>query len=203
MTNNGEDLFVLSRATGYIYNVKLDSWKVFSNPKFPVDASVKGFPMIATDSATGFMYIPEAGAEFTGEEVVLAVDLRTGMVNSSKIPRMDFDSFHIAAWSAHLKSVLVFPKVNISPYTFTPSEIYKPMKGWGDLDTQDSKEIVLWDCVVPAYGGSKMVLLGKDYYTKNGVIYVLDVVKRTWKGAPATGFLGIGACAVTGDQFIV
>ncbi|KAK3815153.1 MAG: hypothetical protein J3Q66DRAFT_370493 [Benniella sp.] len=202
MTNNGEDLFVLSRGTGYVYNVKTDSWDVLQNNMFP-DESEGHSPAIAADPTTGFIYISQLGKEFSGENVVLAVDLRTETVNSVKLPVMDFDSFALAAWSAYLKAMLVFPLVNNSPYTFTPSEIGKSMKGWGDLDTQASKEIVLWDCVAPAYGGSKMVLLGKNYITNNGVIYILDMVKRTWKGAPATGLLGVGACAVTGDQFIV
>jgi len=199
MTNNGEDLFVLSQGTGYIYNVKSGSWGVFQNNMFP-DADVAA--TIATDPATGFMYIPRSGEDFSGKEVLLAVDLRTKTVNSIHFPAMLFDIDGIVAWSAHLKSMLVFPD-GISPYTFTPSEISKPTKGWGDLDTQDTKKIVEWDCVAPAYGGSKMVLLGRNYFTNNGVIYILDVVKRTWKGAPATGFLGAGACAVTGDQFIM
>ncbi|KAK3815158.1 MAG: hypothetical protein J3Q66DRAFT_432919 [Benniella sp.] len=200
MTNNGEDLFVLSRGTGYIYNVKSDSWSVFQNNRLPVDTN----SLIATDPATGFMYIPEYGEDFSGMQVVLAVDTRTKTVINSQIPRMDVDNFYVAAWSAHLKSMLIFPRVNNPPYTFTPSETRKPTKGWGQMVVPDAKEIVLWDCVAPAYGGSKMVLLGKTMTTpEKGVIYTLDVVKRAWKGAPATGLLGIGACAVTGDQFIV
>ena len=204
MTNNGEDLFVLSRGTGYVYKVKSDSWSVFQNNKFP-DESGDNSPAIAADPATGFIYIPQYGTEWSGEIVVLAVDIRTKTVNSTQFPVKDFDSFELAAWSAHLKAMLVFPLVNISPYTFMPSEIGKSTKGWGDLYIlkQQPEEVVLWDCVVPAYGGSKMVLLGKNNVNDNGVIYILDVVKRTLKGAPATGFLGIGACAVTGDQFIV
>ncbi|KAF9346383.1 hypothetical protein BGX34_003926 [Mortierella sp. NVP85] len=200
MTNNGEDLFVLSRGTGYIYNVKSDPWSVFQNNKFPVDPD----SLIATDPATGFMYIPEYGEDFSGTQVVLAVDTRTRTVNNIQIPRMDVDNFYVAAWSAHLKSMLIFPRVNNPPYTFTPSETRKPTKGWGQMAVPDPKEIVLWDCVASAYNGSKMVLLGKTMMTpEKGVIYILDVVKQTWKGAPATGLLGIGACAVTCDQFII
>ncbi|KAK3815157.1 MAG: hypothetical protein J3Q66DRAFT_432918 [Benniella sp.] len=205
MANNGDDLFVLSRGTGYVYNVKSDSWSVFQNNMFPDDTERYVGNTIATDPATGFVYVFDFAAEFSGEDVVLAVDLRTKTVNSVKFPMMDFDNFELAAWSEHLKSMLVFPLVNNSPYTFTPSEIGKSMKGWGDFSIlkQQTEEIVFWDCVAPAYGGKKMVLLGRNYITHNGVIYVLDVVKRTWKGAPVTGHLGSGACAVTGDQFIV
>ncbi|KAK3815154.1 MAG: hypothetical protein J3Q66DRAFT_370494 [Benniella sp.] len=146
MTNNGEDLFVLSRGTGYVYNVKSDSWSVFQNNMFPDDTERYVGKTIATDPATGFVYVFDFAAEFSGEDVVLAVDLRTKTVNS----------------------------------------------------------IVRWDCVAPAYGGKKMVLVGKTMTTpEEGVIYILDVVKRTWKRAPATGLIGTGACAVSGDQFLV
>ncbi|KAF9345960.1 hypothetical protein BGX34_004328, partial [Mortierella sp. NVP85] len=204
MTNNGEDLFVLSRGTGYTYSVKSDSWNVFHNNEFPNDSGGLSPAIAAADPTTGFIYIFQHDRGFSNK-IVLAVDIRTWTVNNINLPVKDFDSFKLATWSAHLKAMLVFPPVNISSYTFTPNEIVKSMKGWGDLNIlkQQPEDVVIWDCVAPAYNGSKMVLLGRDYINQKGVIYILDVVKQTLKGAPATGFLGIGACAVTGDQFIV
>lgn len=63
--------------------------------------------------------------------------------------------------------------------------------------------MMVWNCLVPAYGGSKMVLLGYDLFANAGALYIFDVVKRSWKRMLATASLGSGACAVSGDQFIV
>ncbi|KAK3815151.1 MAG: hypothetical protein J3Q66DRAFT_432903 [Benniella sp.] len=213
MTNNGEDLFVLSRGTGYIYNVKSDSWDVLQNNMLPYTPDMQP-PMLAADSATGFIYIYGYTVDFSGKEVLLSVDVRTKTVNTSETAARDFPTTVVAAWSDHLKCMLIFPS-SLTPYALTPSEIDKPTKGWAELQVppqQDLEEGLHWGCVAPAYGGTKMVFLGSSYImkddsidiTKNDAIYIFDVVKRTWKkGAPATGYLGNGACAVTGDQFIV
>ncbi|KAK3815155.1 MAG: hypothetical protein J3Q66DRAFT_370495 [Benniella sp.] len=211
MTNNGEDLFVLSQGTGYIYNVKSDSWDVLQNNLFSYTPEMQ-LPLLA-DPATGFIYICGYSVISSGKEVLLSVDVRTKTVNASEIAARDFTTTVVAAWSDHLKSMLIFPS-GLSPYTFTPSEIDKPTRGWAELQVppqQDLEEGLDWGCVAPAYGGTKMVFLGSSYIMKNDsidittndAIYVFDVVKRTWKkGAPVTGLLGVGACAVTGDQFI-
>ncbi|KAK3815156.1 MAG: hypothetical protein J3Q66DRAFT_370496 [Benniella sp.] len=212
MTNNGEDLFVLSRGTGYIYNVKSDSWDVLQNNMLPY-TSYEQPPMLLADPATGFIYIYGYTVDFSGKKVLLSVDVRTKTVNASETAARDFTTTVVAAWSDHLKSMLIFPS-GLSPYTFTPSKIDKRKRGWAELQVppqQDLEEGLDWGCVASAYGGTKMVFLGSSHImknnsidiTKNDVLYVFDVVKRTWKGAPATGYLGVGACAVTGDQFIV
>ncbi|KAF9345959.1 hypothetical protein BGX34_004327 [Mortierella sp. NVP85] len=201
MTNNGEDLFVISEGTGYVYNVRSNSWTVFHDNNFSGFDSV-----VAGDPRTGFVYLPDGGQDWKGEDVVVTVDLNNKKVSTSTVIRGDVDTFRVAAWSASLNRILIFTHGDFQPYTFAPSEIGKSSKGWDSLPVplkQYPNIAVLWECMVPAYGGSKMVLLGSDVNANKGVIFIFDVVKRTWKGAPAIGYFGEGACAVTGDQFIV
>ncbi|KAK3815150.1 MAG: hypothetical protein J3Q66DRAFT_205539 [Benniella sp.] len=201
MTNNGEDLFTISKGTGYVYNVRSNKWTVINNNNFPEHDAV-----VAGDPKTGLVYLPDGGTDFTGERVVAVVDVNNKTVNTSTVIPQDVDTFVAAAWSTSLKRMIIFSIGPYEPYTFAPSEIGKPSKGWGSLSVPPNQEPnsgVNWERMVPAYGGSKMVLLGYDVNADKGVLYIFDVVKRTWKVAPATDYRGGGACAVTGDQFIV
>jgi len=55
MINNGEDLFVLSRGTGYVYNVKSNSWTTIHSMDFPDPESGP----VVEDPETGYIYIPQ------------------------------------------------------------------------------------------------------------------------------------------------
>ncbi|KAK3815052.1 MAG: hypothetical protein J3Q66DRAFT_441243 [Benniella sp.] len=206
MAKSGDELFVLSKGTVYLYNVKSASWTTFHHNSFPGSKAT-----VATDPETGFIYIPDADPDFSGKnQIVLAVDINTRTVNTTLIPAIDFDTFGVAAWSAPLKSMLVFPPGGYDPYIFTPSKTNKATKGWDLFITPDKQlpqGVYGWDCMASAYGGSKMVLIGYDmgFGVSNiqSVIFILDVVKRTWKKTGATNFQSTDACAVTGDLFIV
>jgi hypothetical protein len=205
MANSGDELFVLSKATVYLYNVKSASWTTFHNSSFPIRNSV-----LATDPETGFIYLPESAGDFLGKnDMVLAIDIKTRTINTTIIPVIDFDIFGVAAWSAPLRSMLIFPVGGFYLNMFTPSKTNKATKGWDELVTPDNQVpregSYVWDCVASAYGGSKMVLFSSRMFVPNiqGAIFIFDVVKRTWKRTGTTNYETATACAVTGDQFIV
>ncbi|KAF9348308.1 hypothetical protein BGX34_002558 [Mortierella sp. NVP85] len=197
---NNDSLFILADSIGYVYNVTSNVWSVFQNSNFDSNA---GWKAVTSDPVSGLVYIPTNGMNFQGKEVVLTVDLRTGIVKTAELLLIDTDVFEAVAWSTALKRMVVFFTSDYEPITFAPSEINKPTKGWGSLPNKGIKEFVEWNCIAPAYGGSKMVLLGNDLFGENAFVYIFDVINLTWKKGPSTKQIDQSACAVTGDQFII
>jgi len=201
MFNNEEDLLVLSKATGYIYNVKSNSWTVMHDNNFGDTSKTSA----ATDLDSGMIYITNGAMNFTGDEVVLALDMKTKTSSTIPLSSMRIEMFEdlyvtyftSMAWCAYLRSFLLTMNDNDKLFTFTPSKASGPSGGWGVL----SKTMGFLDhpsCFSPAYGGSKMV-----YFGEIG-LRILDVATQTWKEAPRLGLQLVSAsCAVSGDQFII
>ncbi|KAK3809530.1 MAG: hypothetical protein J3Q66DRAFT_373775 [Benniella sp.] len=200
MTNNGGDLFVLTLGTGYIYNVASNSWRPFSNPNFPAEVS---WGPSATDPATGIIYFSDSGTDWAGNMVTIAVDLKTSKVTTSKFHEIDTDGFQAAAWSTPSKGMIVFQGI-FDPIILNPAKMNTTSKGWSTLPTTGMNEFtIIWNCAVPAYNGTKIILFGDDR-SKTSFVYFFDTVKRSWKkGLTNPGLLEDSACAVTGDQFII
>ncbi|KAK3809531.1 MAG: hypothetical protein J3Q66DRAFT_373776 [Benniella sp.] len=200
MTNNGGDLFVLTLGTGYIYNVASNSWRPFPNPNFP--AEVWWGPS-ATDPATGIIYFSDSGTDWTGNMVTVAVDLKTSKVTTSKFHEIDTTGFQAAAWSAPSNGMIVFSGM-LAPIILNPAKVNTTSNGWSTLPTTGLNDFtIIWNCAVPAYNGTKIILFGDDRQT-TGFVYFLDTAKRSWeKGLTTPWILSASACAVTGDQFII
>jgi len=221
MTNNGEDLFVVSKGTGYVYNVKSSSWTAFQNANF---TSWTARTMVATDPETGFIYLPRGGEDFAGREMMLSVDVKTRTVNSTDLYRCMMKtttitgvlcSVHstsipsVIVWSGLLRSFLILENPGFKdPVTFTPSKATVWAEGWSSLAVtgwKPSSTYRIFECGAPAYGGSKLVFIVTGAVgTEGSYLYILDVAERTWKEGPPPPIpmLQSTACAVTGDQFI-
>ncbi|KAK3816558.1 MAG: hypothetical protein J3Q66DRAFT_342823 [Benniella sp.] len=200
ITNNGQDLFTLGNGRVYIYNVKLNSWRTFTNANF---ATLPSYMPAASDPETGIVYIPHGGAH----PATLTVDLRTETVKSTVFNQLAYGKSIVITWSAHLRS-MVAPNSTYDLALFTPSKVSESSDGWSLVNTTGVADgIDIWVCAAPAYDGSKIVYLGRyfNFTDMNAVIYVytLDVDKGTWKQGPAIpkGF-STENCAVSGDQFI-
>jgi len=172
MFNNGEDLFLLSMGTGYIYNIKSDSWKVLQNNNFIDGAYIK----MATDPESGIIYTPNGGMDFSGRQVVLALDMTAGTINALPWPGIDL-GFMSIAWCAPLGRFLI---VSMSYYygleTFTPSIVSESSNGWRTLNTtggQELDQISITACFLPAYDGWKMVYISNNW--EQDLVYFLDV----------------------------
>ncbi|KAK3809525.1 MAG: hypothetical protein J3Q66DRAFT_373771 [Benniella sp.] len=226
MTNNGEDLFVISKGTGYVYNVKSSSWTVFQNANF---ASAYQESPALTDEETGFIYLPTGGENFAGNTVMLSVDLNTRTVNTTDLDLCTVktntiaeticnktQSIHPAAlqsvivWSGLLRSfIFQVSSYYNEPFVFTPSQATDSTNGWSTWSTTGwDREIgVGIKCGAPAYGGSKVVYVASNDMDgkAESYLYVLDVAERTWKEGPRPPIfmqVQLSACAVSGDQFI-
>jgi len=199
MTNNGGDLFVLTTGAGYIYNVASNSWKPFPNPNF----SELVWGLSATDPATGVIYFSNSGTDWTGNIVTIAVDLKTSKVTTSAFHEIDTDGSQAAAWSAPSKGMIVFAGI-FDPIVLNPAKVNTTSKGWSTLPTTGMNDFtVLWNCAVPAYNGTKIVLFGDDR-ASTSFVYFFDTAKRSWKkGLTTPSLLEGSACGVTGDQFII
>ncbi|KAF9347823.1 hypothetical protein BGX34_002858, partial [Mortierella sp. NVP85] len=206
MTNGGEDLFVLASGTGYIYNVKSDTWAIFNNNAF-------ASPIIATtDPETGFIHIPQGGEDFQGRLQTLTLDLRTKTVNQTATRLGDWIG-SVAGWNTYLKSLVGVASQGNNFDThilriYTPSKMNKTSTGWSRLKTGPipGSEFGHWNCGASMHGGTKMVFLAEsdDPTIKTSFnVYILDVKTRTWKKGPSAPPVSKSACAATGDQFIV
>jgi len=180
MTNNGEDLFVLTAGTGYVYNVKSSSWTVFQNVNF-----TSGWPMAVADPETGFIYLPSGGEDFAGREVMLSVDLKTGKVNTTDLYRIGGGSLYLAStsafiiWSELLRSFLILSFMQPA-LVFTPSKATDSTNGWSTLVIgQYPNNFGFFDCGAPAYGGPKIVFIASDFGMKKTHLYIFDVTERT------------------------
>ncbi|KAK3809158.1 MAG: hypothetical protein J3Q66DRAFT_353106, partial [Benniella sp.] len=201
MTNNGEDLFVMSAGVGYIYNVKSNSWKPFPNANFAVNTQSKSGYFAVTDPETGIIYLPDGGVDFTGKVLMLSVDIRTGTVNTTASnPYIGSQ----AVWNTHLKGMVIASSEDHGLMTFTPSKVTTSSDGWSLLNTTPQEDWS-WDCGASAYGDSIMVFIGGTRYTHQTLsyIYIFDVAKQTWKKGPLATNVFFSSCAVSGDQFIV
>ncbi|KAK3816563.1 MAG: hypothetical protein J3Q66DRAFT_199785 [Benniella sp.] len=200
ITNNGEDLFVMSTGVGYIYNVKSNSWRPFSNPNFA--AGPKRYSAV-TDPETGIIYLPDGGVDFTGRVMMLSVDIKTETVNKTGTnPYMISE----AVWNTYLKSMVVATKEN-GLMIFTPSKVTMSSDGWGSLNITPGISWS-WDCGVSAYGGSVMVFIGSSPLPgepSHNAVYILDVVKQTWKEGPPIprAWIEGSSCAISGDQVVI
>ncbi|KAK3816557.1 MAG: hypothetical protein J3Q66DRAFT_440953 [Benniella sp.] len=202
ITSNGEDLFVMSAGTGYIYNVKSNSWKPFPNPNFAPYATE--YFSAVTDPETGIIYLPNGGVDFAGRKVMLSVDIKTRTVTTTgSNPYMSSR----AVWNEYLRSIVVAGKDN-GLMVFTPSNVTGASDGWDLLNISPPEDSWYWDCGASAYGGSMMVFISyapPQLASVGNTVHILDVVKQTWKkGPPVPGGRRDGSsCAVSGDQFIV
>ncbi|KAF9349391.1 hypothetical protein BGX34_001817 [Mortierella sp. NVP85] len=174
---------MLSTGAAYIYNVKSNTWKPFSNANFAVGYETsEGGSFAVTDPETGIIYLPNGGTGFLGRKLMLSVDIKTGTVNTSgSNPYAKFQP----VWNTYLKSMVVATKEH-GLMTFTPSNVTKSSDGWNLLNIATPEDGWIWDCGASAYGGSTMVFIT---YNENPEIltttYILDVVKQTWKQGPS------------------
>jgi hypothetical protein len=188
-----DELFTLVEGTGYIYNMRSGTWRAIHNSYFELETRKGSRTSIAAaDPETGIVYLPET--YFT---TMLSVNLRTDAFNRSDVKIYADEGIDIVVWNAYLKGMWV-QNARFSPNLFMPSKVSKSSTGWSELGVGRPPGIPMkWTCSAPAHGGSTMVFL--EYK----IVYILDVVKKTWKKAPPGPDVVGNTCAVTGDQLIV
>ncbi|KAI8363278.1 hypothetical protein B0O80DRAFT_433321 [Mortierella sp. GBAus27b] len=200
MTSDNEGIFMLVLGNGYMYNLKSDSWRMLTNNAFPID--IHG-SVAVTDPESGLIYVVNGSVDFdTTGGYVMELDPKTRTVNTIPMPEIKSSNLNTAAWNSRFRSMVFMSASENELYTFTPSERSKPSLGWKELNTTGNVQLIaVSPCLVPAYGGSKMVLFAIRDNISN--VYVLDVATLTWtKSSPILGIYG-SACGVSGDQLII
>ncbi|KAF9364344.1 hypothetical protein BGX34_001830 [Mortierella sp. NVP85] len=189
MINNGEDLFVLTKGTGYVYNVKTSSWRVFQNPNFGTSGDGQ---VATTDPKTGIIYLPTYGLNFAGEKVLVMVDLKTNTVSETPGTLLT-EYYRLVIWSAYLESIIIQDQ-NRTPFMFTPSMVSSPGNGWSRLyltkvTPPGTYFANFWSCGAAAYNGTKLFHIGLS----NNVfsVYIMDVF-ILW-GGYASGKSGVSS----------
>ncbi|KAF9345178.1 hypothetical protein BGX34_004969, partial [Mortierella sp. NVP85] len=190
VTNDGESVFLLSGGKSHVYSIQSNSWAVLDIKSLAVYRGT----LAVTDPETGLIYFPDTTAQ------MYSLDLRINTVNITKgIPILDSD---MIIWSAYLRS-MVKVAFQGDHYTFTPSNMSESSTGWNLFRTGTVPERHKWACVLPAFGGSKLLYIVEPSAAWSTIVYTLDVATRTWtKGSP-TPYFSAHACAVSGDQVIL
>ncbi|KAF9102840.1 hypothetical protein BGX27_010842 [Mortierella sp. AM989] len=207
--------FAISNGLSRTFDIKSSTWnETLPNVLFNSNPGQGS----ATDPDSGLMYIPSIASD-VGSTSLLALHVSGGKIDNVVTQPLQNVTmgFHVA-WSAALRSILVFggapkfgfPKQNDNVLVFTPATGF-----WGSLNLSRSDSIPpqrTGSCFVPAFGGSKMILFGGlsnpaivPLVTLND-LYILDTATRLWTKGPsaplAEGRQG-SACAVSNDQLIV
>ena len=190
VTNDGENVFLLSGSKSHIYSIQSNSWTVLDIK----DLAVYRGKLAVMDPETGLIYLPDTTA------LIYSLDLRTNTVNTTKsIAILERD---LIVWSAYLRS-MVKVAFQGDHYTFTPSNVSESSTGWNLFRTGTVPERHTWACALPAFGGSKILYIVEPSDVWSTIVYTLDVATRTWTKGPGTIYFSADACAVSGDQVIL
>ena len=196
---NGEDILQVVYGTVYLYNTVSASWRTASHNMLPYLPAIP-----AADPESGLVYVIQNGGDPATNGTMHAIDLKTQTTNSLMIPGLsNLGIFNEAAWSTHLKSVLVTSTIPNAIYVFTPSKVSESSHGWRLQNTKgDPMTFGVKSCFLPLGDGSKMAFVGttKD---DSSIMRILDVATWTWTTRTTIPHPGSNACAISGDQFIV
>ncbi|KAG0212086.1 hypothetical protein BGX28_006847 [Mortierella sp. GBA30] len=202
------------RAPGVsVFNIANGTWQTKrALPSSPPVSDYYGLRS-AVDPSSGLMYIPTG----TKDNQTLAYDSNLGssllLPNPAASVMNPVVAFYSVVWSTMRNSVLMYGGRGITPNGNVPNPYLAelqpgPSATWRTLTaTGQAPGAVERHCMVPAYGGTKMVLFGGSTTSRQslGSIYILDVKALSWtKGPdvdPSQNRSGM-ACAVAGDSFI-
>ncbi|CAO3574104.1 unnamed protein product [Mortierella alpina] len=197
-----------------VYNILSGTWLTKRPlPSNPLVSDYYGLRS-AVDPNTGTVYIPTG----TKDNQTLAYDSESGI--SSLLPNPAASimnsvvTLYSVVWSTARNSLLLYGGRGITPGGIVPNPYFAelvpgPGSTWRTLATTGQiPGAVERHCMVPAYGGTKMILFGGCTISRRslGSIYILDMKTLSWtKGPdvdPTQNRSGM-ACAVAGDNFVV
>jgi hypothetical protein len=209
LSKDGDELFVFSANTGYIYNLESGSLAAMEARPFQFFGKTTSL----TDQGSGLVYIFDKMMNRTDTRELITVNLTARTFETeqpSKIPMSTVAGIQSGVWSAPLRSMLVASDQEEDMQIFTPSKMMEPSGGWYNFSTNLVTQYPLpvdkiRGCLVPAYNGSKVVLVGSmlNLVNSDSAVYFLDVASQVWTKGPTIPLVLFSACAVTGDQLIL
>ncbi|KAF9356484.1 hypothetical protein BGX34_009915, partial [Mortierella sp. NVP85] len=209
LSKDGDELFVFSANTGYIYNLESGSMAAMETRPFQFFGKTTSL----TDQESGLVYIFDKMMNRTDTRELITVNLTARTfeaVQPSKIPMSIVAGIQSGVWSAPLRSMLVTSDQEEDMQIFTPSKMMELSGGWYNFSTNLVTQYPLpvnriRGCLVPAYNGSKVVLVGSmlNLVNSDSAVYFLDVASQVWTKGPTIPLVLFSACAVTGDQLIL
>ncbi|KAF8975439.1 hypothetical protein BGZ46_009122 [Entomortierella lignicola] len=208
--NNLQDLLLWGSITGIsTYDITGSSWSTIPMPAIATQ-KMNGLCAV-TDPGTGLVYIP-AGAN-QGLNMMQYNPATVGSQTLSIPTQFGNKSVthYSAAWSTVRNSILMhggFYQLNSNISSPNLYEYSMSTSTWTLLNTTGpSPGDLNGHCMVPAYGGTNIVVFGGKTISgqSQGSIYFLNASNLTWvKGAdidPTLNRNGM-ACSVSGDYFI-
>ncbi|KAF9121789.1 hypothetical protein BGX30_002366 [Mortierella sp. GBA39] len=196
------------------YNITSNAW---SNPASLPPSTKKVTKLnAAMDPTSGLIYLP-SGFE-SGAVNVYAMMVYNPATRAALSLPMPSDESTLAGlayfslvWSTARSSMLLYGGVSVVNFTVsTPSffEFLPAAAMWAPVKTTGTSPGQVYNhCMVPAYGGTKMIVFGGRYTSgvDSGSIYILDVKTMDWTQGtaadPSQNRTGM-ACTVAGDNFV-
>ncbi|KAF9950860.1 hypothetical protein BGZ72_007558 [Mortierella alpina] len=190
------------------YNITSDSWLA---PHILAQSPAStGIHQAAMDPSTGYVYIP-SGSNNGASMMVYNPDDGTAL--TAPMPPAAGQqglSFFGAAWSTVRQSIVLYGGLDSAGLYSHLIEFQPANSQWVNLKAVGpSPGDVSAPCVVPAYGGAKLIVFGgisTELFSTLGGIYILDVLSLSWKKGtnidPSQNRTGM-ACTVAGDNFVV
>ncbi|KAF9947722.1 hypothetical protein BGZ72_010344 [Mortierella alpina] len=212
LSSDNKTWFMVANSAPHKFYIGNGTWNDF---EFSQPLTNKTGLRAATDPASGMIYVIN-GLSTNGSYSMLQYDIATDTSSSIPMdPRMVGLSDSAVVWSTARRSMLVHGgvlsdsgEVQQGLYEFDPDE---GVGKWTLLsDKGDIPGPRRGHCLVPAYGGSKMILFGglakpELGHHVSGGIYSLDILTLIWTKLTDPGELfarAYHACAVSNDMFV-
>ncbi|KAF9986824.1 hypothetical protein BGZ75_001371 [Mortierella antarctica] len=211
LSSDNKTWLIMANAIPHKFRIDNGTWS--QDPSYP-SFTAKGGLGAATDPETGLIYVIN-GFSTNGSSSMLQYNLDTRTSYPLPMhPALVTLSDAAVVWSKVRKSMLVHGGWG---YSYPPSLLqglyeFVPDGGYGTwtllLDKGDRPEPRKGHCLVPAYGGSKMILFGGLLGSGERAasdVYSLDVKTLTWSKLTDPGELyarAYHACAVSNDMFV-
>ncbi|KAF8931417.1 hypothetical protein EDD21DRAFT_410215 [Dissophora ornata] len=205
LSSDAQNWLAIVNGTGYVYNFKSAAWSsIFTSSN--ISGAGPGLAA-ATDPETGLVYVPNGYRDAANTASMLRVNLTAKTFDN--VPMSNYSALNTTveysvAWSTPLRS-MIFVGGSLNGIF-----VYSPSTGWSNPAAKGTiPPLRSGACLVPANGGSKMILFGGYSYTGNSSlndIYFLDVATLTWTNGPNVTLADkrtSAACAVSNDNFIV
>ncbi|KAK3843927.1 MAG: hypothetical protein J3R72DRAFT_489062 [Linnemannia gamsii] len=206
----------MDHASLFLWDPYNTGWSTFSiadrtwtNTSLPIDATREIAVRSAVDYNTGDIYIPAGssnGTQMTMKSLTSTAYTTSAMPTDTMPHPINHETW---VWSSVRRTFLHYGgNTRIGKFSNPYLNEYSPTKGWSRVTTTGpSPGDLSGHCMVPAYGGKKMILFGGTsvHEDSSSAIYILDVETGAWtagKTANVNQARCNMACAVAGDSFV-